>query len=368
MAPLSTGIAKAFGFSAASGAAPVPPFSATGGDVNTPGNGYKYHTFTYPNSDNFVVSSVGDGPAEIEVLVVAGGGGGGNGGGQGGGGGGAGGIRNFTVALTVAGTYPIGVGTGGEAGSYDTNKIWMKGKDSEFNNPGGNGIPKIVATGGGAAGTYGGPSLSDRKAGTPGGSGGGAGSFPDNYHVSRGGTVASPDGRSPTVQGYDGGIQVPWNVRGAGAGGGGAGGQGGDATSPRLDDGSGVGGAGAPFPAFAYPLCFPAPVLPRFATPTNPVTGYVPSPTSDHYGGGGGGSTEEPPSPNAIDGGVGGGGAGYNRHGPNPGNPPGGVYPPTIIAWPGTNYTGGGGGGHAAGNKGNTGHGGSGVVIVRYQV
>ena len=69
MAPLSTGIAKAFGFSAASGEGPIPKFEATGGDINEPGNGYKYHLFDYPNSDNFVVTDIGT-TGEIEVLVV----------------------------------------------------------------------------------------------------------------------------------------------------------------------------------------------------------------------------------------------------------------------------------------------------------
>ena len=64
-------------------------------------------------------------------------------------------------------------------------------------------------------------------------------------------------------------------------------------------------------------------MLPAFATPTNPLSGYVASPTSDHYGGGGGGSQGSGPTPiNFVDGGTGGGGGGYNRYGPVPGNGP----------------------------------------------
>ena len=49
------------------------PFSATGGDyVLTPGNGYKYHTFT--SSGSFVTEG---GPHTVEYILVAGGGGGG---------------------------------------------------------------------------------------------------------------------------------------------------------------------------------------------------------------------------------------------------------------------------------------------------
>ena len=341
---------------------PAPPgaFEATGGTTNEPGNGYKYHLFTHPNSDSFEVTNVAGTPGVIEVLVVAGGGGGGNGGGAGGGGGGAGGVRNFPVTLTATGVYPITVGDGGAALAYDTGpKAPAQGGDSAFNSPGGNSTTQIYATGGGGAGTYGEHGAGNLKAGMPGGSAGGQGTYPAGYTTPRAATVASPDGRTPTVQGYDGGYAgVPASGINAGSGGGGAGAQGGDASDP--NDVSGTGGNGAPFPAFAYPLCFPAPMLPAFATPTNPLTGYVTSPTSDHYGGGGGGSSGEPPqSVDYVDGGTGGGGAGYNRYGPSPGPGP---------AKAGVDGLGGGGGGTAAGNATNTGAGGAGSVIIRYAV
>ena len=337
------------------GAGGANNMEATGGTTNEPGNGYKYHLFDYPNSDNFVVDKVGA-PGEIEVLVVGGGGGGGNGGGAGGGGGGAGGVRNFTIALSAAGTYPISVGAGGDALAYDGAKAPGQGGDSAFNSPGGNSITKVVGSGGGAAGTYGQWGAGDLKGGIAGGSGGGQGSYPGGHSTPQAGSVASPDGRSPTTQGNAGGYTNPPGNANAGSGGGGAGGAGQNAYEP--DDTAGSGGAGSPFPAFAYPLAFPAPMLPAFATPTNPLSGYVASPTSDHYGGGGGGSSGQPPqATDFVDGGTGGGGGGYNRYGPVPGNGP---------AKSGVDGLGGGGGGTAAGNAANTGAGGNGVVIIRY--
>ena len=79
------------------GAEPPGGFDASGG-TTTESGGYKYHAFTDPNSDNFVVSSVGSSPGAVEYLVVAGGGSGGhsaNGNPRNGGGGGvAGGLRH----------------------------------------------------------------------------------------------------------------------------------------------------------------------------------------------------------------------------------------------------------------------------------
>jgi len=55
----------------------VPPPSeytqASGGLTYTPGNGYKYHVFSYPNSDTFTVDQVGYGTPTIEVFLVGGG-------------------------------------------------------------------------------------------------------------------------------------------------------------------------------------------------------------------------------------------------------------------------------------------------------
>ena len=70
MAPFFTGIARGvggFGFGRSAEVA-AGPFSATGGTILTPGNGYAYHVFI--SSGSFVVSSGG----LAEVLIVAGGG------------------------------------------------------------------------------------------------------------------------------------------------------------------------------------------------------------------------------------------------------------------------------------------------------
>ena len=57
------------GYLAGGGAA---EFLASGGTVTTPGNGYKYHTFSSTGAATFIVDS---GAADIQLLVVAGGGG-----------------------------------------------------------------------------------------------------------------------------------------------------------------------------------------------------------------------------------------------------------------------------------------------------
>ena len=338
------------------------PMSATGGNyVLEPGNGYKYHTFTANGA--FVCTDLGD-TGEIEVLVVGGGGGGANGGGEGGGGGGAGGLRNFTITLTAAGpaTYPVTVGEGGAAIAYNT---WPhapgEGSESSFNAPGGNSITKVVASGGGCAGSYDNESTPGAQIdGSPGGSGGGGGAY--SHGGQQGLTVASPDGRSPTVQGYPGGGgSTPYSNRGSGGGGASAVGNWGGGPDGPGPTARSKGGEGTPLPAFPYPACFGAPIVPTFATPTNPLPGYVTSPTSDHYAGGGGGGANTSPGWGAIiPGGTGGGGGGGSRNSPTPGT--------NQVAFQGTHYLGGGGGGTAVGGAPDTGPGGDGVVIVRYAV
>ncbi len=356
--PLPTMIGLAGGATGIALAGGASPMEATGGNyVLEPGNGYKYHTFT--TSGAFVCSELGD-TGEIEVLVVGGGGGGANGGGEGGGGGGAGGLRNFTITLTAAGpaTYPITVGDGGSAIAYDT---WPhapgEGSESSFNAPGGNSITKVVATGGGCAGSYDNSSTPGAQIdGTPGGSGGGGGAY--SHGGQQGLTVSSPDGRSPTVQGYPGGGgATPYSNRGSGGGGSAEAGNWGGAPNGTRS----YGGDGLPMPSFPYPACFPGPVAATFATPTNPITGYLASPTSDHYAGGGGAGGNTFPVWGAIcPGGFGGGGGGGARNTPTPGT--------DQVAFQGANYLGGGGGGTAVGGAPDTGPGGDGVVIIRYTV
>ncbi len=186
-------------YSASSNAVtPVAPFAATGGTITTPGDGYKYHTFT--GGGTFAVTS-GSQPAAV-VLVVAGGGGGGYAPGpQVAGGGGAGGVIYAPVAFTPtggngSGSYTVTVGGGG-AGS--PNGSGSNGSDSSFTS-------LTTATGGGRGGG------APNQAGGPGGSGGGS---PSVYPSAGAGTPG---------QGFDGGSPDS-PATGNRMGGGGAGGR-----------------------------------------------------------------------------------------------------------------------------------------------
>ena len=206
---------------------------ATGGIINqyTDGTGtYRSHTFF--TSGTFDIQSGEDG-LDFEFLVVAGGGGGGDNalpGNGGRGGGGAGGLRSnmssvpYALPSTMwrssggAASYTVTVGAGG-GGNQESNGY--SGTDSSIV---GNSI-NIVASGGGGGAHY--PNNAD-----PGGSGGGS-----SYYASpgrdEGSTIASPDGMSPTQQGFRGG-RTPTG----GAGGGGAGAQGSDVNSTPANGGS----------------------------------------------------------------------------------------------------------------------------------
>ena len=198
-------------------------FSATGGTVSTPGNGYKYHLFNGPG--DFTVT--GSGP--IHLVVIAGGGSGGM---CGNGGGGAGGLvmnPNYTVA---PGPHPITIGNGG-AGANSGCGNGNNGGNTTFANPGGT---PIIAMGGG----YGGGA--DSTDGNPGGSGGGG-----SYSRSGGSAINPPNGPYPgfTVYGNNGN---PGPGSGASGGGGGAGGT----AQPSPEPGE-YGGSGLQIPQFAIP-------------------------------------------------------------------------------------------------------------------
>lgn len=90
-------------------------FSATGGTEYTPGNGYKYHTFT--TSGSFIVT----GPSNVEVLMVAGGGSAGPGYNAGAGGGG---VVHHQLFPVTAQTYPVTVGTGAPGPRSTKYKWW----------------------------------------------------------------------------------------------------------------------------------------------------------------------------------------------------------------------------------------------------
>jgi len=240
----------------------------------------------------------------VEVLVVAGGGGGT----FTGSGGGAGGViynANFSVAPGTS--YTVTVGAGGRAGGVLDNNPSV----------GGNSIfGSLTAIGGGHGITHG------ATAGSNGGSGGGA------AQVFTAGTSCSP-GLGISGQGFMGG-QTPVGVNdwpGGSAGGGGAGGPG--QRGGENIQGRGNGGIGRNFP--------------QFATIGGSPAGW--------FGGGGGGG--EVNHSFVTEGGLGGGGRGI----------------PDAAGESGVANTGGGGaGGGYSGPYFGGGFGGSGIVIVRYQL
>ena len=304
-------------------------FSATGGDTYTPGNGYKYHKFTF--SGSLVVNAPE--PVNVDILVVAGGGSGGS---YYGGGGGAGGVAHAESMPIGSGTYPVNIGSGGAAGAGPPNNYFGNaGNPSYFGTPGegiGDQPDYILAKGGGR----GGKGTSD--AGGSGGSGGGSGGgdpAPADGQATQPGTNPSP---FVTDYGFPGGYSTPTGGY-APAGGGGAS-QAGVSINGNIS-GGGDGGDGQPFPTFAYPLVGMSPLNPR-------------SPNNSHYAGGGAGgkyNSLEDPDRNAL-GGLGGGANGSGQ--------------PSPFA--GANYLGGGGGGRHGGVAAGENEGGDGIVLVRYAI
>ncbi len=277
----------------------------TGGTVTNyslSGTNFVAHIFTNVGATNFTVLI--DSLA-CDVLVVAGGGGGAT---HHGGGGGAGGliITNF---LSLTGTTALVVGAGGAgtpSGTYPRPAA-SNGSNSSFG--------AVVAYGGGAGTPYANPT---KLAGKDGGSGGGAGSGESGTNFG---------GSSIQTSGY-GNKGGDW-IRGTGenhhraSGGGGAGGAGVGGS-----DGLATGGVGI----------------------TNDFSGVA----TGYAGGGGGGiSIHYPGDPGSA---TDGGGAGVKG---DPGDPS------DVDA---TANTGGGGGGCGSYNTGKDigGHGGSGIIIIRY--
>jgi hypothetical protein len=281
---------------------------ATGGtvtDVNIGGILYRLHTFT--SSGTFTVTQLGNSNV-VDYLVVAGGGSGGGSGGSGGGGGG--GVRS-SVSTVALGAYPVVVGPGGTA--YTTANGWRgnSGGNSSWNG--------VVSIGGGAgAGAF----SAVGSAALAGGSGGG------------GSRLVTAAGAGTAGQGFAGGIGRVFSASNApGGGGGGAGGVGGAPTGTPAQGAGGVGGVGLQLS----------------------ITG-----TPTYYGGGGGGAFYQyginPTS--FAPGGLGGGGIGGFS-----------TFSTSFSGTAGTNGLGGGGG--AAGRTAtgaNPTPGGSGVVIIRYQI
>ena len=319
---------------------PAPTsYEATGGNaVSSPGNGYKYHLFTSPG--NFVVSGR---PGSVEYLVVASGGSGGS---RHGSGGGAGGLRTNVSgnpkagpALTVGpGSYAVVVAPG---------------------------IPAFTAGGGGQP--VSGPSANDGNQGDP-----ASIAFPSPIAATGGGAGVQSPGPSPAIDGGSGGGRhdsaahpdSPGNAGGYSPPEGNPGGVGGGPNA------GGPGGNGHPIPAFASPIVGPmlttAGVQSPYVTAFNSAVG----PTGLYAGGGGGGQWSSPGGPSGGGGGGAGGPGNNSTSDPSgglggPGGGGAGGRGPDTPATVGLRHTGSGGGG--AGGTGDSGEGGAGIVIIRYE-
>jgi len=318
------------------------------------GNGYTYHVFLYPNSDNFVASS----PLTVDVLIVAGGGSGGYSYYAGGGGGG--GLVKSSSAITLpVGTYPVVVGAGGPLAPSTESVPSSKGSDSSFNG--------VTAIGGGSGAS--GPSsypvyLTSNQGGSSGGNHGYSNSIPART------ALPQPVPGSYTAYGNPGGAGGN-GAQYTGGGGGGAGGAGSNSPGPL----GGPGGNGLANPFFPGPII--APAIPTAPIPDAPISAGGPGPVPNRsafqtvvgptglYAGGGGGSiyyTNTDPRPGGKpSGGPGGGadGAGSSY----PGTP---VNPTKGPARNSINSTGGGGGGGNYGAPSFGSAGADGIVIIRY--
>ncbi len=318
---------------------------ATGGTMNEyvdpgPGNVYRSHIFT--SSGTFKVQGS---ISQVDYLVVAGGAGGGEGGG------GAGGCRTNLPGHPKAspigafpvtpGNYTVTVGAGGQGaksqpgGTSPANPTagWRGGDGgtSEFYRVGTSypNVNFIRAVGGGGGAGWG-----QSPQAASGGSGGGCTSQPSPSPISggAGNTPTDPNhpqpqgnngGGNPTTSGGPAGAGGGWNA--VGGGGGNGPGEGGDGLQCLI--------AGGPGNTVALGA----------GSPTNPDVrgGY------QFFGGGGAGG-----SPARKAGGAGGGGRGAS---------------PGMNGEDGVQTSGGGGGGHWSGDYFG-GRGGSGCVVVRYQI
>ncbi|MAG49874.1 hypothetical protein CMO86_09585, partial [Candidatus Woesearchaeota archaeon] len=146
------------------GAAAPTAIQATGGAIQEPGNGFKYHVFISDAAQTFDIES---GTGDLDILVVAAGGGGGGAGNDGiaaGGGGGGGVLMRNQPNVSGPITYPVSVGSA--AARQTGNQRGGQGGGSSFGTPGQTGY--TATDGGGGGGGTTGPQA-------PGGSGGSGG-------------------------------------------------------------------------------------------------------------------------------------------------------------------------------------------------
>jgi uncharacterized repeat protein (TIGR02543 family) len=268
--------------------------------------GYISYSFTSTTVCNWTVPAA---VTAVDVLAVGGGGAGGTSN-EGGAGGGGGGQALTQTNVSVSGLVTMRIGSGGVVTNTPGNTPGGDGGTTTFTPATGSAVS--------AAGGSGGASVAVLAVGSPstaGYNGGGGSVWSDNLSVTNG-----SNGNGGNKGGASIGSGSDSNVQ-AGGGGGGSGGVGANATSGS----GGNGGVGASSTYFDG--------------------------TTRFYGGGGGGGKRATGTGSAGSGGSGGGGAGGKA----------------AAATAGTANTGGGGGGAGGDNK-LGGAGGTGVIIVRYQI
>jgi hypothetical protein len=297
----------------------ISPY-ATGGDTIMTDGTYWYHAFR--SSGTFTPQK----SLSCDVLVIAGAGGAYYGYG---GAGGAGGLRALTSQSFPVNSYTCSIGAGSAGGTFG-GAATVRGTDSSIS---ASGFTTITATGGGAGGT------NESSATVSGGSGGGAGG---SGTANLSGSAGNAGSFSP-VEGFAGGNSTAsvGTYVGAAGGGGGAGAVGGNANATTL----GVGGVGAT-----------SAMLNAIGAATG--TGELVSGNYYYAGGGGGGaySTTLGAGIFGANGGFGGGGKG-------------GINQSSTAGVSGTaNMGAGGGSGGGPNPNGIGGSGGSGLIVVRYQV
>jgi hypothetical protein len=316
----------------------IQPIVATGGSIATPGDGYKYHTFT--GSGTFQVTA---GSGTAEVLVVGGGGGGAigaiNSGMNPGSGGGAGGVVTSPITISATsgpgsnGIHSVTVGGGG-ASAPTTNLPTGLNQGTSGGNSAFGGITTAVGGGHGISGTF---TTMNAFTSGPGGSSGGAGNY---------GAIGS----ATPGQGNQGGSP--------------------GSPSPNNYDRMGGGGAGARqvAPAEGTPVGLPGKTVFQAYGGAGRLVPF----TGGYYGGGGAGVAQFNQQNNPgldsylANGGIGGGGNGAIMN--SKPNPQGGPNWHRGASAGVANTGGGGGGGDniPVGGLLPAAAGGSGVVIVRY--
>jgi hypothetical protein len=316
----------------------IQPVVATGGTIATPGDGFRYHTFT--GSGTFQVTA---GTANASVLVVAGGGGG-------------------AVGAINSGMNP---GSGGGAGGVVSGPITI----SSTSGPASNGIHSVSIGGGGAAAptSFAPTGLNQATSGTPSSFAGLTTAVGGGYAISgawttENGFASGPGGSSGGAGNYGSfGSSTP-----------GQGNPGGTPGSPSPSNYSRMGGGGAAARAISYADGAPVGLPGKTVFQAYGGAGTLSPLTGSYYGGGGAGvSSFNQQNNGGLDsymsnGGIGGGGSGAIQN--TKPNPQGG---PNWHrgASAGTANTGGGGGGGdniPVGGLQPAAAGGSGVVIVRY--